>query len=99
MKNIVKMFIFMLLIIANVNLVSAIEEAGVKATGLPKPGAVLHDISDSARDKHVDDMYDFARKHTNLVHRRAKTAAMFEKFNKTYIAPRSKSAGTEERKD
>ena len=130
MKNIVKMFIFMLLTITNVNLVSAMEKAGGAATRLS--GVVLHDISTNARDKHVNAMYDFVRSKTLspeelalairngdvtsahdfmrdrisadidlLAHRRAKTAAMFEKFTKTYIAPRSKSAGTgaEERKD
>lgn len=98
MKNIVKIFIFMLLTIANINLVSAMEKTSPEASGtkVVEVGAKadLRDISDADRDEHVKQMYDFARKHTALVHRRAKTAALFGKFTADYKAPRPKPVVT-----
>lgn len=102
MKNVVKMFIFVLLTIANVNLVSAMEEAG-EVTRLSV--AVTRDISNIARDQHIKEMYDFARSLTDLVGRRAKTAAMFGEFTRTYRVPGARrvktgtaDVGAEERK-
>ncbi len=84
MKNIVKMFIFMFLIITNVNLVSAMEKAGDEAVVM----------SDAARDAHINEMYQFARNYTDLAVRRARTIALFGEFTRAYRAPRSKSAET-----
>ena len=89
MKNIVKMFIFMFLIITNVNLVSAMEKAGDEAVVM----------SDAARDAHINEMYQFARNYTDLAARRARTEAMFgdimRKGSKVVATGtvRSKSAG------
>ncbi len=91
MENIIKkLFVIVILTIANVNLVSAMAEASKALAGeatvepIRAEGTTFHVIDDHAvRDKHVATMYEFARHKTftpeelTLARRQAKTEAMF----------------------
>lgn len=92
MENVIKkLFIIVILTIANVNF--AMEEASKALAGeatvepIRAAGATFHVIDDHAvRDKHVATMYEFARHKTftpeelTLARRQAKTEAMFGDF-------------------
>ena len=94
MENVIKkLFVIAILTIANVNLISAMEEASKALAGeatvepVRAAGATLHVIDDhDVRDKHVASMYEFARHQTftpdelALARRQAKTEAMFGDF-------------------